>query len=130
MPENTQFGVFEIGMNHAGEITPLTRLLRPHVAVVVAVEPVHLEYFGSVEAIADAKAEICLGLEAGGAAVLNRDNGQFARLACAAQAAGARVVSFGEHADADARVLQASGSEERRVGERWRAWGRGEEKDR
>jgi len=108
MPENTQFGVFEIGMNHAGEITPLTRLVRPHVAIVTTVEPVHLEYFGSVEAIADAKAEIFLGLEAGGAAVLNRDNGQFARLARAAQAAGARVVSFGEHADADARVLQAS----------------------
>src|SRR5262249_6923304 len=108
MPENTRFGVFEIGMNHAGEITPLTRLVRPHVAIVTTVEPVHLEYFGSVEAIADAKAEIFLGLEAGGAAVLNRDNGQFARLARAAQAAGACVVSFGEHADADARVLQVA----------------------
>ena len=108
MPQNTQFGVFEIGMNHAGEITPLTRLVRPHVAIVTTVEPVHLEYFGSVEAIADAKAEIFLGLEPGGAAVLNRDNGQFSRLQRAAKAAGARIVSFGEHADADARLLQAS----------------------
>ena len=108
MAENTKFGVFEIGMNHAGEITPLTRLVRPHVAIVTTVEPVHLEYFGSVEAIADAKAEIFLGLEPGGAAVLNRDNAQYTRLARAAQGAGARVVSFGEQAQADARLLKVS----------------------
>src|SRR5262249_11854273 len=105
MPESTQFGVFEIGMNHAGEITPLTRLVRPHVAIVTTVEPVHLEYFGSVEAIADAKAEIFLGLEPGGAAVLNRDHPHYERLA---RAVDARVVSFGEHADADARLLKVS----------------------
>src|SRR4051812_44370542 len=57
-PANARFGVFEIGMNHAGEITPLTRLVRPHVAIVTTIEPVHLEYFASLEAIADAKAEI------------------------------------------------------------------------
>ena len=67
-------------MNHAGEIAPLTRLVRPHVAIVTTIEPVHLEFFGSVEAIADAKAEIFSGLEPGGAAVINRDNPQFARL--------------------------------------------------
>ena len=67
MPASAQFGVFEIGMNHAGEITPLTRLVRPHVAIITTIEPVHLEYFGSLEAIADAKAEIFLGLEPGGA---------------------------------------------------------------
>ena len=72
--ETRDYGVFEIGMNHAGEITPLTQLVRPHVAIITTVEPVHLEYFGSLEAIADAKAEIFLGLEPGGAAVLNRDN--------------------------------------------------------
>jgi UDP-N-acetylmuramoyl-tripeptide--D-alanyl-D-alanine ligase len=108
MPASAQFAVFEIGMNHAGEITPLTRLVRPHVALVTTVEPVHLEYFGSIEAIADAKAEIFLGLEPGGAAVLNRDNAQYDRLKRAAEAAGARVVSFGEHPDADARLLKAS----------------------
>src|SRR5262245_57170054 len=59
--------VFEMGMNHAGEIDPLTRLVRPHVAIITTVEPVHLEFFGSVEAIADAKAEIFLGIEPGGA---------------------------------------------------------------
>jgi UDP-N-acetylmuramoyl-tripeptide--D-alanyl-D-alanine ligase len=109
LPQGAKFGVFELGMNHAGEITPLTRLVRPHVAVITTVEPVHLEYFGSVEAIADAKAEIFAGVEPGGAAVLNRDNSQFAPLRRAAQDAGiARVVSFGEHPDADARLSKVS----------------------
>ena len=108
MPQRARFGVFEIGMNHAGEITPLTRLVRPHVAIVTTVEAAHLEYFGSVEAIADAKAEIFLGLEPGGAAVINRDNSQFARLKARAEAAGARVVGFGTRADAEARLIEAS----------------------
>jgi UDP-N-acetylmuramoyl-tripeptide--D-alanyl-D-alanine ligase len=106
---SAKFAVFEIGMNHAGEITPLAKLVRPHVAIITAIEPVHLEYFGSLEKIADAKAEIFLGLEPGGAAVLNRDNAQYARLAAAAKAAGVtRVVSFGEHGKADARLLRHS----------------------
>jgi len=101
--------VFEVGMNHAGEITPLTKLLRPHVAVITTIEPVHLEYLGSIEAIADAKAEIFLGLESGGAAVINRDNPQFARIARAAKAACVeRVISFGEHAKADARLIKCA----------------------
>lgn len=109
MPASARYGVFELGMNHAGEITPLARLVRPHVAVITTVEPVHLEYFGSLEAIADAKAEIFVGVEPGGAAVLNRDNPQFARLAAAAKAAGiARVVSFGEAENAEARLLKLS----------------------
>ncbi len=96
-------------MNHAGEITPLVKLVRPHVAIVTTIEPVHLEYFGSLEKIADAKAEIFSGVEPGGAAVLNRDNGQYARLAAAAKAAGvARIVTFGEHAEADARLKRHS----------------------
>jgi UDP-N-acetylmuramoyl-tripeptide--D-alanyl-D-alanine ligase len=107
-PASAKFAVFEIGMNHAGEITPLTKLVRPHIAVVTAVEPVHLEFFGTLEAIADAKAEIFLGLD-GGTAVLNRDNGQFERLAAAAQAAGAsRIVSFGSDATCDARLIETS----------------------
>jgi len=101
--------VFEIGMNHAGEITPLTRLARPHVAIVTTVEPVHLEFFGSVEKIADAKAEIFLGVEPGGAAVLNRDNNQFERLTAAAKKAGvARIVSFGEDEYADAFLVRCA----------------------
>jgi UDP-N-acetylmuramoyl-tripeptide--D-alanyl-D-alanine ligase len=108
MAQSARFGVFEIGMNHAGEITPLTRLVRPHVAIVTAIEPAHLEYFGSVEAIADAKAEIFLGLEPGGVAVINRDSPHFERLKAHAEAAGARVVGFGTRADADARLIEAS----------------------
>ena len=109
MPANVRFGVFEIGMNHAGEITPLTRLVRPHVAIVTTVEPVHLEYFGSLEAITDAKAEIFSGLEPDGTAVLNCDNPQFPRLRQAAHDAGVgRIVTFGEHAEADARLLRCS----------------------
>ena len=108
-PASARYAVFEMGMNHAGEIEPLTRLVRPHVAIVTTVEPVHLEFFGSVEAIADAKAEIFRGLEPGGAAVINRDNPQFARLAARAKSAGVeRIVSFGEHAKADARLIKCA----------------------
>ncbi len=65
MPQSAKFGVFEIGMNHAGEITPLTQLVRPHVAIVTTIAPVHLEFFGTLDAIADAKAEIFSGCRAG-----------------------------------------------------------------
>ena len=108
-PTSAKYAVFEIGMNHAGEITPLTKLVRPHVAVITGIEPVHLEYFGSLDKIADAKAEIFAGVESGGAAVLNRDNAQFAQLAAAARAARIeRVVSFGEDKSADVRLLRVS----------------------
>ena len=108
-PAGAKYAVFEIGMNHAGEITPLTQLVRPHVGIITGIEPVHLEYFGSLEKIADAKAEIFSGVEPGGAVVLNRDNAQYERLATAARAAHIeRVVSFGEHAAADARLIQFS----------------------
>jgi UDP-N-acetylmuramoyl-tripeptide--D-alanyl-D-alanine ligase len=108
-PRSARYAVLEIGMNHAGEITALAALARPHVAIITTIEPVHLEFFGSLKAIADAKAEIFSGLEPGGAAVINRDNPQFARLRAQAQAAGAgRIVSFGEHAKADARLIKSS----------------------
>ncbi len=108
-PATARYAVFELGMNHAGEIEPLARLVRPRVAIVTTVEPVHLEFFNSLEAIADAKAEIFRGLERGGAAVLNRDNAQFARLERSATDAGVgRIVAFGEHARADARLLKCS----------------------
>src|SRR5262245_733901 len=64
-PLSARYAVFEMGMNHAGEIEPLAQLVRPQVAIVTTVEPVHLEFFGSVEAIADAKAEIFRGIEGG-----------------------------------------------------------------
>ena len=77
-PASAHYAVLEMGMNHAGEIEPLSRLARPHVAVITAIAPVHLEFFGTLAKIADAKAEIFLGLDANDAAVLNRDNAQFA----------------------------------------------------
>jgi UDP-N-acetylmuramoyl-tripeptide--D-alanyl-D-alanine ligase len=108
-PAGAKYAVFEIGMNHAGEITPLTQLVRPHVGIITGIEPVHLEYFGSLEKIADAKAEIFCGVGPGGSVVLNRDNAQYERLATAARAAHIeRIVSFGEHAAADARLIQFS----------------------
>jgi UDP-N-acetylmuramoyl-tripeptide--D-alanyl-D-alanine ligase len=106
MPAGARYGVLEIGMNHAGEIAPLTRMARPHAALVTTIAPVHIEYLGSIEAIADAKAEIFLGLEPGGAAALNRDAPQFERLAKAAVAHGARVLKFGRGADCDARLIE------------------------
>ncbi|HZT86522.1 MAG TPA: UDP-N-acetylmuramoylalanyl-D-glutamyl-2,6-diaminopimelate--D-alanyl-D-alanine ligase [Stellaceae bacterium] len=114
MPPDAVFGVFELGMNHPGEIAPLSRLVRPHVAVITTIAPAHLGFFPSVEAIADAKAEIFLGLEPGGAAVLNRDNEHFPRLAAAAEAAGGQVIGFGRHPQATVRLvdcaLDAAGS--------------------
>lgn len=80
LPENAAFGVFEKGMNHAGEISALTKQVRPHVALITNVEAVHLEFFKSLDAIADAKAEIFEGLEPGGIAILNADNAQYTRL--------------------------------------------------
>lgn len=107
MPARTMFAVIEMGMNHAGEIAPLTRLARPHVALVTTVEPVHIEHFPDESAIADAKAEIFEGLQPGGVAVLNRDNRWFGRLSAAARARGARVIGFGAQADAEARLVSA-----------------------
>jgi UDP-N-acetylmuramoyl-tripeptide--D-alanyl-D-alanine ligase len=104
-PADARFAVFELGMNHAGEIEPLARLVRPHIAIITAIAPVHLEFFDSMEGIADAKAEIFLGLEPGGAAVINRDNPYFELLERSAQRAGvARIISFGEDAGANARL--------------------------
>ncbi|GBU19218.1 MULTISPECIES: UDP-N-acetylmuramoylalanyl-D-glutamyl-2,6-diaminopimelate--D-alanyl-D-alanine ligase [Methylobacterium] len=105
MPEATRFGVFEIGMNHGAEILPLTAMVRPHVALITTVEPVHIEHFRSLSAIADAKGEIFSGIEPGGVAILNRDNPNFSRLLAHAQASRAgRVISFGEHPEADVRA--------------------------
>ncbi len=107
MPRASRFGVFEIGMNHADEITPLSRMVRPHVAIITTVAAVHIENFPGVEAIADAKAEIFDGLEPGGVAILERDNPYFERLRSRAKASPAGlVVSFGEDENAEARLLR------------------------
>jgi UDP-N-acetylmuramoyl-tripeptide--D-alanyl-D-alanine ligase len=103
MPRETQFGIFEIGMNHAGEIRPLTKMVRPHAAIVTTVEAVHLEYFPSVEAIADAKGEIFEGLVPGGTAIIKYDNPHADRLKAIAGRCGAKPVTFGFGANADVR---------------------------
>lgn len=107
------YAVFEMGMNHPGEITPLTTLVRPHVVAITTVEPVHIAHFASVEEVADAKAEVFAGLEPGGTAVLNRDNAHYDRLARRASEAGVgRIVSFGRSAGADAWVIGAAADEQ------------------
>jgi UDP-N-acetylmuramoyl-tripeptide--D-alanyl-D-alanine ligase len=108
-PASVRFAIFEIGMNHSGEIEPLVKMVRPQVAIITTVEPVHLEFFAGVEAIADAKAEIFEGVEPGGAVVLNRDNPQFVRLQKRAKKLGiSRIVSFGVDTKSDARLLDVS----------------------
>jgi len=114
LPERVEYGVFELGMNHAGELTKLSQMVRPLVAIVTTVEPAHLEFFDTVDDIAHAKAEIFDGLEPGGTAVLNRDNAYFDILAVAARHAGATILTFGAHTDCDFRLtecaLRANGS--------------------
>jgi UDP-N-acetylmuramoyl-tripeptide--D-alanyl-D-alanine ligase len=101
MPEDTKFGVFEIGMNHPGEISPLVKMVRPHVAVITTIAQAHLGNFKGLSEIAAAKAEIFEGVVAGGHAVLNRDNEKFSYLRKTAIAAGiTRVHGFGEHKQA------------------------------
>ena len=80
LPQGAAYGVFEVGMNHPGEIAPLSCLIRPHTALITTIAAAHTEYFTGLDAVADAKAEIFQGLEPGGTAVLNRDNAHFGRL--------------------------------------------------
>jgi UDP-N-acetylmuramoyl-tripeptide--D-alanyl-D-alanine ligase len=105
MPAASAYGVFEIGMNHAGEIAPLVAMVRPHVAIITTIAPVHVEHLGSLEAIAEAKAEIFTGVAPGGTIILNRDAPQFALLEQRARQAQRRVETFGAGAEADARLL-------------------------
>ena len=107
MAGSTRFGVFEMGMNHAGEIAALTAQVRPHVAVITTIAPAHIENLGSLEAIADAKAEIFDGLQPGGVAVIPADIPQFSQLRAAAERRGVAVVSFGRAAFANVRLLDA-----------------------
>jgi len=107
MPIESVHGVFELGMNHAGEIAPLSRMVCPHVAIITNVEPVHLEFFQSLSEIADAKAEIFEGLQPGGIVVLNRDDEYFTRLESAAKNKGVRrIISFGAHEAANVRLIE------------------------
>jgi UDP-N-acetylmuramoyl-tripeptide--D-alanyl-D-alanine ligase len=112
MPREARFGVFEMGMNHAGELAQLTRLVRPHVAIVTAIAPAHRAFFASDEEIADAKGEIFQGLEEGGTALVPFDSPHRDRLLAAARPCAARILTFGlgEGADVRARdVVPSSG---------------------
>ncbi|MBB4272661.1 UDP-N-acetylmuramoylalanyl-D-glutamyl-2,6-diaminopimelate--D-alanyl-D-alanine ligase [Rhizobium mongolense] len=113
MPLDTHFGVFEVGMNHPGEIRPLVKMIRPHVAVVTTIAPAHLGNFKSIKEIAAAKAEVFEGLVHGGHVVLNRDSDQFNFLERTAQALGIENIhSFGQHAKAEFRLAEFNGSDE------------------
>ena len=103
--ETSGFGVFEIGMNHPGEITPLVGMVRPHIAIVTNVAASHLGNFNSLDEIADAKSEIFTGVVEGGYAIINRDSAHYEHLKRAAQKAGiVNIHSFGKHAEADVRL--------------------------
>lgn len=106
MPAGCRFAVLEMGMNHAGELSALTRFVRPHVAIITTVASVHIEFFKEEAGIADAKAEIFEGLEPGGTAIIPFDNVHRARLIAAAQAQSARIVTFGSGDGADVRALE------------------------
>ncbi len=121
MPADTRFAVIEIGMNHPGEIAPLSRMAQPHVAMVTTVGPAHLEAFGSIDEIAREKASIVAGLQPGGVAVLNGDIETAPILRAEAEAAGARVVSFGESRDCHHRVTQIDIKDQSTIGQA-RAW--------
>lgn len=105
MPAGARFGVFEMGMNHAGELAQLTQLVRPHVAIVTAIAPAHSEFFPDESAIADAKGEIFQGLEPGGTAIVPYDSPHRDRLIAAARPHAGRIVTFGLDDGADVRAI-------------------------
>ncbi|WP_249171734.1 UDP-N-acetylmuramoyl-tripeptide--D-alanyl-D-alanine ligase [Erythrobacter sp. JK5] len=107
LPARARYGVFEMGMNHAGEIAPLTDHVRPHVALITTIAPAHIENLGSMEAIADEKAQIFTGLVEGGAAIIPADSEYAGRLIDHARRLGVEVVTFGRNEAADVRLLDA-----------------------
>jgi UDP-N-acetylmuramoyl-tripeptide--D-alanyl-D-alanine ligase len=106
MPRDTEYAVLEMGMNAKGEIAALTRLVRPHIAIITSIASAHIEYLGSMEAIADAKAEIFEGLEPEGIAILPEDTPYRDRLVKAARQYAERTITFG-HGEADVAALHA-----------------------
>jgi UDP-N-acetylmuramoyl-tripeptide--D-alanyl-D-alanine ligase len=115
MPRESRFAVLEMGMNHAGEIAELTRLVRPHIALVTAIAPAHIEHLGSIEAIADAKGEVFEGLESPAVAILPEDSDQRDRLVRAGRGHAERTVTFGRSSDADVSAVHAVRTEDGRT---------------
>jgi UDP-N-acetylmuramoyl-tripeptide--D-alanyl-D-alanine ligase len=106
LDKNANYGIFELGMNHSGELTQLSKMVRPDVAIITTVDLAHAEFFSSINEIARAKAEIFKGLQQGGTAILNRDNQQFELLRDAALTAGAgQVIGFGVHNQSEFKVM-------------------------
>ena len=109
LPEDFDYAVFEIGMNHPGEISPLVRMVQPHIAVVTLIATAHIGFFRNLDEIAKAKAEIFEGVESGGAVLLNRDDGRFKLLEKFARYAGIdNVMSYGENARSTFRLLKCT----------------------
>jgi UDP-N-acetylmuramoyl-tripeptide--D-alanyl-D-alanine ligase len=106
MPRDTEYAVLEMGMNAKGEIAALTRLVRPHIAIITSIASAHIEYLGSMEAIADAKAEIFEGLDPEGIAILPEDTPYRDRLVKVARQYAERTITFG-HGEADVAALHA-----------------------
>ncbi|MCK0099700.1 UDP-N-acetylmuramoyl-tripeptide--D-alanyl-D-alanine ligase [Qipengyuania sp. S6317L1] len=107
LPARAKYGVFEMGMNHEGEIAPLSAHVRPHVALITTIAPAHIENLGSLEAIADEKSQIFTGLMPGGTAIIPADSDLAPRMIANAQAMGVKIVTFGRREDADVRLLDA-----------------------
>ena len=106
MPLETKTGIFELGMNHAGEITPLSEMVKPHIAIITTVEAVHIENFSNgIEGVAHAKSEILNGVAPGGAALLNADNEWFEFLSQKATKRKLDIYSFGRAEPARARLI-------------------------
>lgn len=108
MPRDTAYGVFELGMNRPGEIAKLTELTRPHVALITTIAPAHRAFFPSLEAIAQAKAEIFQGLVPGGIAILPHDHSLFRMLEAQARRFTDKIVTFGTHPDATVQCIGRS----------------------
>ena len=106
MPQDAEYGIFELGMNHPGEIAPLSKLIRPSIAVITTVAEVHIENFKSMQDVAAAKSEIFEGMDKEGTAILNADNEFYEFLFRKARARKLRTISFGEAENADVRLLE------------------------
>jgi len=111
MPRDCEYGVLELGMNHAGELTSLSKMAEPDVAVITTIASAHLEHFDGIAAIADAKCEIFKGLKNGGSAILNADSEYFNRMRQACVMQGAQnIISFG-HDNGDFSAISTEPAE-------------------
>ncbi len=109
LPQDAEFAIFELGMNHPGEIEPLSRLCRPDIAIITAIAPAHMEYMKSLEAVADEKAQIFAGIAENGVAIINADTPFFDRIKDFAKKCGVKtVIGFGENAESGARLLSCT----------------------